>query len=181
MFRLEIRISGRGGQGIITLAFILGQACLFDGKNAAQTQSYGPEARGSVCRSEVIIGDEAIDYPWIIQPDILVAMSQDAYNRYCTDVKENGSIIVDPALVQHTIPDLSVSLYKVQATETAIKALGNPMVANVVMFGALTTITRLITAEAAQKSVVKRWPKYAELNIKAFQKGMELGRTALAS
>jgi 2-oxoglutarate ferredoxin oxidoreductase subunit gamma len=168
-----------GGQGIITLAFILGQACLFHGKNATQTQSYGPEARGSVCRSEVIIAEEEIDYPWVVQPDILVAMSQDAYNRYRTDVKTDGIIIIDPDLVTLIIPDPAITLYRVQATKTASFVLGNAMVANVVMFGALTAITKVIDCEAAQKSIVKRWPNYAKLNTKAFRKGMELGTTAL--
>ena len=110
MTRLEIRISGRGGQGIITLGFIFGQACLLDGKNATQTQSYGPEARGSICRSEVVTGDEAIDYPWILQPDIFIAMSQDAYNRYRTDVKATGFIIIDPSFVEHANQILNTPL-----------------------------------------------------------------------
>jgi 2-oxoglutarate ferredoxin oxidoreductase subunit gamma len=168
-----------GGQGVITLAYILGQACLFDGKYAAQTQSYGPEARGSICRSEVVIGDEPIDYPWIVQPDILLAMSQDAYDQYHTNIKRDGCIIVDPILVKHVNPRPLITVYTIQATETATNVVGSPIAANVVMFGALTTITRLITEEAAQKSIVKRWPKYANLNIKAFHEGLALGEKAL--
>lgn len=179
MTRTEIRISGLGGQGVITTGFVLGQACLFDKKNATQTQSYGPEARGSVCRSEVVISNEEIDYPKVVKPDILLSMSQDAYVRYSKDIKKEGIIIIDSSLVDPGEVDPKINLYEILATETAVTVLGNGLVANVVMIGALIAITKVVSSSAMKKSIVNRWPRFTELNDKAFQKGMELGKAAL--
>ena len=95
--RTEIRIGGFGGQGVILAGIILGKsACLFDGKEAVQTQSYGPEARGGASKCEVVISDSEIDYPKVLTPDIFIAMSNEALVKYIVDLKDNGTLIVDP-------------------------------------------------------------------------------------
>ncbi|GAG64282.1 unnamed protein product [marine sediment metagenome] len=154
--------------------FVLGQACLFDRKNATQTQSYGPEARGGACHSDVVISDDDIDYPNIIKPDILVVMSQDAYNKYVNDLKKGGILIIDSKLVEQRISDPTIKIYEMPLTETAEKNLGNSIVANVVMLGALIAVTNIVSTESLKKSIVKRWPRFVELNFRAFQKGMDL-------
>lgn len=175
MARFEVRIAGFGGQGVVTAGYVLGQsACLFYGKNATMTQSYGPEARGGACRSEVVISDEEIDFPKMVKPDVLVAMSQEAYLLYCDDVKQGGTIVFDEDLVSLQEKEKDVRYFKVPATQIA-EQLGNRIVANVVMLGAITALTRVVSVEAMKKAVEARWPRFTELNLKALEKGVELG------
>ena len=95
--RTEIRICGFGGQGIILAGIILGKAAsLFDGNEAVQTQSYGPEARGGASKCEVVIDNKLIEYPKVQSLDVLVAMSNEALIKYIVDLKDNGTLIVDP-------------------------------------------------------------------------------------
>ncbi len=175
MPRFEVRIAGFGGQGVVTAGYVLGQsACLFDAKNATMTQSYGPEARGGACRSEVVISDEAIDFPKLIKPDVLVAMSQEAYLLYDDDVKDGGTIILDEDLVSLKEKKKGIKYFKVPANRTA-EQLGNRIIANVVMLGAIVALTKVLSVEAMKKAVEARWPRYSELNLKALEKGIEIG------
>lgn len=179
MSRYEVRIAGFGGQGVVTAGYVLGQsACLFDGKNATMTQSYGPEARGGACNSEVVISDEDIDFPKVVKPDLLVAMSQEAYLLYWNDVKDGGTVILDEDLVTPTEEVKGIKYYKSPATRTA-EELGNRIIANVVMLGTITAITEVVSFEAMRKAVAARWPRFSELNLKALKKGMEIGRQLL--
>lgn len=176
MARFEVRIAGFGGQGVVTAGYVLGQgACLFDGKNATMTQSYGPEARGGACRSEVVISDEAIDFPKVVEPDLLVAMSQEAYLLYNDGVKDGGTVIIDEDLVSLKERKEGIRYFEVPATRTA-EQLGNRIVANVVMLGAITGLTGIVSVEAMEKAVRARWPRFSELNLKALEKGLELCR-----
>lgn len=180
--RVEIRIGGFGGQGVIRTGLILAMAtCVHGNRNAIQTASYGPESRGGHCRSEVIISDEEIDFPKVEQPDILVAMSQEAYLEYVGDLKEKGIVIVDPDLVSEQKRDLSAKVYEVPATKIA-EDLGNKIVANVVMIGAFAAITKLTNKENLKQSIKENVPKaFEELNLNAFGKGYEYGEKLLKS
>lgn len=174
--RIEVRIAGFGGQGIVTAGILLGEAAvLIEGKNAVQTQSYGPEARGGASRSEVIISDESIDYPRVVKPDILIAMSQEAYDKYKDDLKANGILIIDEDLVRVQADERVI---RVPATRAA-EELGNRLAANVVMLGALAQISRVVHPNSLRRVIKDRWPKHAELNLKAFDKGMELAKVEL--
>jgi len=180
--RVEIRIGGFGGQGIIRTGLILATAsCVYGDKNAIQTASYGPESRGGRCRSEVIISDEDIDFPKVEHPDILVAMSQEAYIQYVDDLKENGILIVDPDLVPNQRENLEVRMYEVPATKIA-EGLGKKIVANVVMIGAFAAITNLLGVEHLKESIRRNVPKtFTELNLTAFEKGYEYGKSLAKS
>lgn len=180
--RVEIRIGGFGGQGIIRTGLILATAsCVYGDKNAIQTASYGPESRGGRCKSEVIISDEDIDFPKVEYPDILVAVSQEAYLQYVDDLKENGILIVDPDLVPNQRENLKVRMYEVPATKIA-EGLGKKIVANVVMIGAFAAITNLFGVEHLKESIKRNVPKAViELNLKAFKKGYEYGKTLVKS
>jgi len=174
---VEIRIGGFGGQGIIRTGLILATAsCVYGDKNAIQTASYGPESRGGRCRSEVVISDEDIDFPKVEHPDILVAMSQEAYLQYVDDLKENGVLIVDPDLVPNQRENLKVRMYEVPATKIA-EGLGKKIVANVVMIGAFAAITNLLGVEHLKESIRRNVPKaFIELNLTGFEKGYEYGK-----
>jgi len=178
--RVGIRIGGFGGQGIIRTGLILATAaCVYSDKNAVQTASYGPESRGGRCKSEVIISDEDIDFPKVEHPDILVVMSQAAYMEYVSDLKENGVLLVDPDLVPNQRKDLKATVYEVSATRIA-EELGKRIVANVVMIGAFAAITNLLDVDHVKESIKRNVPKaFVELNLTAFEKGYEYGKSLL--
>jgi len=178
--RLEIRVAGFGGQGIIRTGLMLAMAaCIHGNRNAVETQSYGPESRGGACKSEVVISDEEIDFPKVVDPDVLIAMSQEAYNTYVDTVKKGGIILLDPDLVQKQKASSGIRVFRVPATRIA-EELGKTIVANVVMLGAFASITHLMDAEALKKSVQDNIPKGTEkLNLAAFEKGYDYGKSLL--
>ncbi|MHA1903184.1 MAG: 2-oxoacid:acceptor oxidoreductase family protein [Candidatus Thorarchaeota archaeon] len=183
MDRYEVRVGGFGGQGVVTMAVVLGEtASLNDGKFCVQTQSYGPEARGGASKSEVVISDEEIDYPKVLAPDVFIAMSRAAYLEYVEGLKENGVLIVDEDLVEieGDLPS-GVKIYKIPATRIADVEVGTKQSTNVVMLGAFAVITKAISIKGLKQRVKARWPRFAETNLKALELGMKAGKAALAS
>jgi 2-oxoglutarate ferredoxin oxidoreductase subunit gamma len=176
--RVEVRFAGFGGQGIIKSGIIVAAtACIHSGKNAVQTQSYGPESRGGACKSEVVISEEEIDFPKVVKPDVLVVMSQQAYNDYAEDVRSDGTVILDPDMIPNEKDLNGVRVYRVPATKIADE-LGRRIVANIVMIGAFTAITELLDEEAMKESIKENVPKGTEkLNLAAFEKGFEYGKS----
>lgn len=178
--RVEIRFAGFGGQGIIKSGIIVAaSACIYSGKNAVQTQSYGPESRGGACRSEVVISEEEIDFPKVVEPDILVVMSQHAYNEYAENVKPGGTIIMDPDMISQEKDFKNVKVFRIPATKIA-EELGRKIFANVVMLGALVAITNVLDENAVKESIKANIPKGTEeLNLTAFEKGYVYGKNLL--
>jgi 2-oxoglutarate ferredoxin oxidoreductase subunit gamma len=176
--RVEVRFAGFGGQGIIKSGIIVAAAAsIHSDKNAVQTQSYGPESRGGACKSEVVISEEDIDFPKVVEPDVLVVMSQAAYNDYAEDVKPGGTVILDPDMIPREKSLKNLKVYHVPATKIA-EELGRRIVANIVMLGAFTAITQLLDEKALKESVKENIPKGTEeLNLAAFDKGFEYGKT----
>jgi 2-oxoglutarate ferredoxin oxidoreductase subunit gamma len=170
--RQEVRLGGFGGQGIILAGYILGKAAsLYDGKEAVFTQSYGPEARGGACAAELIIGDEPIDYPMVSNPQLLVLMSQEAFNKYGSAAAEGAQLIADTDLVEGAAE--KDWLRHIPATRIA-EELGNRMVANVIMLGFLCATTGVVSREALEESVrTTVRPNLAELNLRALARGFE--------
>jgi len=182
MTRTEIRLGGLGGQGIIKSAVIIGEAAtIHDGKEAVQTASYGPESRGSACKAEVIISDTPVDYPLVLRPQIMVALSNDAFHKYKHDLEDGSIVIIDSDLVKAGDIKPGVKVYQVPAAATAHQVLKNPLVTNVVMLGVFTAITKAVTHEGMQKAIAKAFPKYRDLNLRAFEEGMKLGMKALSA
>ena len=172
--RIEVRISGLGGQGVVLAGEILGRAAVYEGKYAVQTQSYGAEARGTAAKSEIIISDVKIGFPKVRKCDILVAMSQSAVELYLKDLKQNGILIVDEDMVKHP-PETKAKVFKIPATKTAEKLLKSRLYANVVMLGALTNITGIVKGEAVEKAIADSVPETArKANINAFKEGLKL-------
>lgn len=176
--KTEIRIAGFGGQGVVLAGVVLGRAAvLYDKKKAVQTQSYGAEARGGGARSEVIISEEAINYPKVMRPDILVAMSQQALGKYLKDLKPGGLLLIDSELVKNLPPDQKFTLHKFPFSRIANDEFGRTIVANVIMLGVLTGLTRLVSFEAMKSSIKTSVPKGTEeMNLKALQRGMDLAK-----
>ncbi len=175
--RYEVRFAGFGGQGIVAAAYILGYAAsMFEGKNVVQTQSYGPEARGGSSRGEVVISNEEIDYPLVLEPDALICFNQGSYVEYGSQIRENGVILVESDLVSvdknRKLP-AGVKMFSVPATKLAETKLYRRQVANMVMLGSLIEVTKIISLDSAEKAVEVRWPRFADLNKKALQIGSE--------
>jgi 2-oxoglutarate ferredoxin oxidoreductase subunit gamma len=178
--RKEVMFGGFGGQGIVTAGYITGRAAVvYDGKEATFTQVYGPEARGSACSSGVVISEEEISYPYLLEPEIMVVMSQEAYEKFLPRLKEKGVLIVDSTIVKLDKLAEKYKVYKVPATGTAEK-MGRRIIANVIMLGFLGRIWDAVSVEAMQEAVKARVPaKYLDLNIKAFQTGVKLAEKSL--
>ena len=172
----EIRFSGYGGQGIIRLGLITGKAVsLFDNRFGTMTQSFGPEARGSACSSQVVISDERVLYPYITRPEILVSMSQDAYEKYEPELRDDGLMIYDTDLVKLKPARGSIRVYGVPSTRFA-EEMGNRVFANLVMLGFFTAVTKVVSPDAMKKAVPGLVPgRFLQLNIQAFDKGYDYG------
>ena len=170
--RVEVRISGLGGQGVILAGQILGRAAVHDGKHVVQTQSYGAEARGSAAKSEVIISDEKIGFPKVRKCDILVAMNQSALDSHLKDLKDNGILLVDEDMVKE-LPSVKARVLRVPATRISERELKSKMFANVIMLGALTKKVEVVNEEAMERSIFESVSEGTkEENIKAFRKGI---------
>lgn len=179
--RKDIRIAGFGGQGIILAGIVIGKAAtLYDNLNAVQTQSYGPEARGGASKTEIIISDEEIDYPKVQEPDIFVALSQEGLDTYLHDLKDGGILIMDPDMIkiEELLPFIDkhdIKLYKAPVTRTAIEKIGLKIVANIVMVGAITRMTKVVSEEAVRQAVAESVPPGTEKkNLEALDAGAEL-------
>jgi 2-oxoglutarate ferredoxin oxidoreductase subunit gamma len=177
--RKEIRLQGSGGQGIITAGHLIGEAAsLHDQKHAIMTEDYSPYVTGGWSRADVIISDEDIDYPLISSPDILVAMSQDGLDDNWRKTRDGAEIIVDEDMVI-AAEVTGRKIYAVPALRIA-EELGKRVVANIVMLGFLASKSGVVSYEAVQDVILKRYPKAAELNKRAFQRGHALAMSEVA-
>jgi len=172
--RFEIRLSGSGGQGLILAGIILAEAAsIYEGKEAVQTQSYGPESRGGASKSEVVISDSEIDYPKVTAPDLLLAMTQEACDKYIGDLKPDAVAILDSFHVERW-PEGSGNLLAIPLTAIAKETTGKTIVANIVALGAIAAIGGIVSKEAMEKAVLARVPKGTEeMNQKALAAGFE--------
>jgi 2-oxoglutarate ferredoxin oxidoreductase subunit gamma len=175
MSRKEILVGGVGGQGVVLSGILLGTAAtLFDGKKAVQTQSYSSELRGGSARAEVIISEEPVTDPQVRRPDVLIALAEEAIPRYIDRIRSKGLLVIDSDLVKGAKPG-DYEILSVPATSIADKEMGNIVVANLIILGALLKKTGLLSIGAMEKAIEVSVPKKAiALNLKAFRKGLEL-------
>ena len=172
--RFEIRLSGSGGQGLILVGKVLAEAAaIYDGKNATQSQSYGPEARGGASRSEVIISGGEIDYPKAEDLDLLLSLTQESYDKYHEDLKPGGLLLVDSDHV--VVPDdVTYNVYNLPITKLAEDTTGKKLVANIVAFGVIVAVSSVVSKDGAESAILARVPKGTEeMNIKAFRAGYD--------
>jgi len=174
MVRWEIRFAGFGGQGVISAGYLLARAVSIQGgMNALMTQSYGPEARGGECRADVIISDEPIDYPKVVDLDYLIAMSGDAFQGYCNSVRPEGVIFYVEGLVSPPCDYSGPRTICVPALRVADE-LGSRLTVNMVMLGALVEYSGLVDLGQLGEVVRERFPRHAAVNLKALEKGREV-------
>ncbi len=177
--RCELRLSGAGGQGLILAGVILAEAAaIYDEKNATQSQSYGPEARGGASKSDVIISDEDIFYPKATNIDLLLALTQEACNKYIPDLKEQGILVVDNSRVNN-IPQGQYTVFPLPILQTAQEKVGKIIVANIIALGAIVEISNVVTHDALESAVLARVPRGTEeLNRRALAAGIDMVRKA---
>lgn len=175
MERYRIVFSGSGGQGVITAAIILAEAAVLRERlNAVQSQAYGPEARGGATRTDIIISDRDIRFPKVNQPNILVCLTQKAYNKFSASIRPGGILLTDSHYVKQEpkvdARQISLSMYK-----AVMENIGKPVVFNICMLGALICLTKLIKTESLMDILAKRVPNdFLEMNQQALELGMKL-------
>jgi 2-oxoglutarate ferredoxin oxidoreductase subunit gamma len=169
--RTEVRLAGEGGQGMILAGIILAEAAaIYDGKMAVQTQSYGPEARGGASKAEVVIADGEIDHPEVLSADVVITLSQEAYNKYAGSVKPGGLLIVDDEKVQR----VKEGAVKIPISRLAFESTGKSITANTVALGVLVGLTGVVSRQAIEKAVAARAPRGTEeMNHKALEAGFK--------
>ncbi|HHE38147.1 MAG TPA: pyruvate ferredoxin oxidoreductase [Candidatus Cloacimonetes bacterium] len=170
----EIRFAGYGGQGIIRSGIIVGKgASIFDNKYATMNQSFGPEARGGACSSQVVLSDTKVLYPYVTVSDVLVAMSQEGYDVFEPELSEQGLLLIDEDLVKLKPIRGKIKMFSIPSTRLA-EELGNRIFANVVMLGFFTAVTKLVSKEGMEKAVADSVPeRFVKQNLRAFQKGFD--------
>jgi 2-oxoglutarate ferredoxin oxidoreductase subunit gamma len=152
-------------------------AAVYDGKNAVQTQSYGPEARGGKSKTDIVIADGEIDYPKATRVNVLLAMTQPALNEYLGSLREDGMLIVDSYLVEGVDREGAV---QIPFTTLALEECGRKLFANVVALGAVVELTGAVEWESLRSAVMARVPKGTEeINARALEVGREAARKAV--
>ena len=177
MNRVRIVFSGSGGQGVITAAIILAEAAvLHENLEATQSQSYGPEARGGATRSDVIISSKTIRFPKVIQPNVLVCLTQEAYNKFYSIIRPGGLLVADSRYV--TIErKVDARQHEIPMYENVMEHIGKPIVFNICMLGTLMGMTDMVRPESIMKVLENRIPsRFLEMNEQALNLGLELGK-----
>ena len=177
MERVRMVFSGSGGQGVITAAIILAEAAvLHEGLEATQSQSYGPEARGGATRSDVIISGKTIRFPKVIQPNILVCLTQEAYNKFYSIIRPGGLLLTDSRYV-YTERKVDARQYELPMYEQVMDNIGKPIVFNICMLGTLMGLTDLVRTESIMSVLEERIPsRFLDMNRQALDLGIALGK-----
>jgi 2-oxoglutarate ferredoxin oxidoreductase subunit gamma len=178
--RTEIVLAGVGGQGLILIGKIIGEAAaLFEGKNAVQTQSYGVASRGGFSKSEVVISDEEVAYPEVLEPDLVLALSQQSYDMYRSKIGKDSLLIFDSDTIEQR--ECSGKAIGYQITSTAVN-LHSMKILNMIALGILAglSVSRANIAgfpsyDSLKKSLEQNTPaQYKNLNLEAFETGYKL-------
>jgi 2-oxoglutarate ferredoxin oxidoreductase subunit gamma len=171
--------SGSGGQGVITAAIILAEAAvIYEGLNAVQSQVYGAESRGGATRADVVVSDTEIFYPKVIQPNVLVCLTQEAYNKYHAIIRPGGLLITDRRYVE-TGRRVDAQKKELPLIQSILDKVGKAIVLNICMLGAVISLTEIVKPESIMKVLEKRIPRdFIEMNQTALELGMELGKAS---
>ncbi|MBQ6594170.1 MAG: 2-oxoacid:acceptor oxidoreductase family protein [Clostridia bacterium] len=176
--RFEMRFAGSGGQGVILCSIILAEAAFLAGKYVAQSQSYGPEARGGLCRAELVIDEEKISYPKVINANFLMTLTQASLDKFGASTAEDALIIIDKTLLEPD--DLgSYNIVALPILQTAARVVGKPMTANIVAIGAINELLSIAPNDILEQAVKMHIPKGTEeINMLALAEGRKMGAAA---
>jgi len=173
-FKKEIRLSGSGGQGLITAGIILARAAVLDKVSVTQTQSYGPESRGGASRADVIISNDEFYYPEAVNFDVLLALTQEACDKFAVDLKSSGILIADSSNVKN-IPMLESDIHEHPFSEIALKKLGTELPTNILSLGYLVKVTGVVSDASLKTAVCESMkPQFKDMNLKAIKIGFKL-------
>lgn len=175
MERCRMVFSGSGGQGIITAAVIFAEAAvLYENLNAVQSQAYGPEARGGATRSDIIISGSKINFPKVIQPNVLICLTQLAYNKFYPIIRPGGMLITDTRFVK-TEKKVDAQQKELPMYQTVMDNIGKPIVFNICMLGAVINLTEVVKYESIMKVLSNRIPpSFLAINQQALELGLQL-------
>lgn len=179
MSNMEIRLSGSGGQGVILASIILADTALRNGKNVAQSQSYGPEARGGMCKAEVLVSEEEIGFTKVTNPTFLMCLTQQSLNNFTKTIDENCIVLYDSSL---TLPNeiKSKNVYHTPILKTAKEVVGKAFTANIIAVSVINKILNLSSMETLKEVVTEYIPKGTEtINLKALEEGEKLELTKI--
>ena len=177
--RLEIRLSGAGGHGLVTASIILAEAASVGGFNVAQTQTYGPEARGGSAFADVVVSDSPIYYPRSMKPGLVLALTQASSDLFAPLADPEGTIVTDADEVRARPAGrvLEVPLLRMVREEFGLETF-----AGIAGLGALNAIGEVASREAFETAIKGRVPpKSAEVNVRVYRRGWELGKGALGA
>ncbi len=172
--RIEVVASGFGGQGVVRLGQILGEAGVKQGLRVTMLKSHGTEMRGGYVRSQVVLAKEVVDSPMCECPDLLIALSSAAYNRFKHTVPDNGLIIYDPDFVDEVDDKLACEQRALPAKKLAMDNFGKPLFSNSVVLGAIAKLLEkegAVNKETLLESLLGIIPKFKEENKQAFELG----------
>ena len=175
MERCRLVFSGSGGQGVITAAIVLAEAAvIYDDLTAVQTQVYGAAARGGATRSDIVISDTKINFPKVIQPNVLVCLTQEAYNKYSPIIRPGGLLITDTRFV-NTERKVDARQIELPMYQTVMDKVGKPIVFNICMLGSVIGLTDLVRADSIMNVMKTRIPAaFVEMNQEALKLGVEI-------
>lgn len=174
--KIETRLSGSGGQGLVLAGIVLANAAVIDKKKVTQTQSYGPESRGGASRADVIISSDDIYFPEATRFDILLALTQEACDKFLFDLKEEGFLIVDNSIVKN-IALVSSTVFELPFTEIALEKLGSPLPTNILSLAFLVKISGVVSEKALKEAIEQTVKKsFVDINLKAMKLGFDLAK-----
>ena len=171
--RIEIVASGFGGQGVVRLGQIIGEAGVKQGLRVAMLKSHGTEMRGGYVRSQVVLSKDVIDSPMCESPHYFIALSSAAYNRFKDTVPDDGLILYDPAFVEKIDESLPCSQKAFPAKELSVKNFDNPLFANTLVLGRIAKLLDVLEKDIVLESILNIIPKFHDRNRQAFQIGYE--------
>jgi len=173
--RTEIKLAGYGGQGVITLAVLLAECGMEAGLSVTQTQAYVAVARGGSVWAEVVLNDGEIHYPRAMMPDYLVLLSESAAKSYKKEIKkDSGVYIVDPTTVRK-IKSKTNAVYEIPAAQIAAEEYKQPMMANMILFGAMIALLHQFPKELGAATVKKNsTPAQYARNLEGFERGFNM-------
>ena len=146
--------AGFGGQGILFAGKLLAYKGLTDGRNVSWLPSYGPEMRGGTASCSVIVSDEEIGAPIVLEPDVLIAMNLPSLDRYEKDVAAGGRIYADSSLIARGIERRDVKACRIPATQMAADN-GLDGLANMIIMGKVLADLGEYDEQAVEKALGK--------------------------
>ena len=175
MKKAELRFTGSGGQGVILATIILAEAAYEDKLQTVQSQSYGPEARGGLCKAECIIDEKPITFTKVGLPTLLLSLTQASLDKYVEELQDDAVIVVDSAITVAEEIKAKHTVISIPIIESAVEVIKNPMAANIISLGAVNEACKLVSQKSLEEAVLNHIPKGTEeLNLKALHLGAEL-------